>query len=174
MLLKWRGLLVVGIVLIAAGIFAIALPEISTFATGTVFGTGLAIVGAVKMVQSFQLKDWSGFIWQELSGAVEFVGGILIYLSPLKGALAIALLIALVLLVQGILQLGIAARIYNQRGWYWFVIAGFVSVASSAILVIKIPYLRDLDPGVVAGTSLIVAGVAHVMIGLTVRKAPEG
>lgn len=39
-------------------------------------------------VKSLQVKEWSGFVWQELTGAVEGVSGILIFFNPLKGALA--------------------------------------------------------------------------------------
>jgi uncharacterized membrane protein HdeD (DUF308 family) len=168
--LKWRGFLVLGIILALAGTLAVVLPEISTFAAGTIFGIALSIAGAVKMYQSLQVKEWRGFIWQELTGAVELVGGILIYFNPLKGALAITLLIALVFLVQGILQIALAIRVRKQDGWYWFAVSGLVSLTASAALALKLPYTTAYPPGTIAGIALLVAGAAYIAIALTVRR----
>lgn len=168
--LKWGGFLALGIVLALAGALAVLLPEFSTFATGTVFGVVLSIAGVVKMVQSLQVKEWTGFIWQELTGAVELVGGVLIYFSPLKGALAITLLIALVFLVQGILQIALAIRIRKQEGWHWFAISGLVSLLTSAALGFKLPYTLAYEPGQIAGIAILVAGVAYIAIALTIRR----
>ena len=168
---KWGWFLAVGIVLAAGGAAAVALPAVSTFATSVVLGAVLALAGVVKMVQSLQVKEWHGFIWQELTGAVEVVGGVLIFFSPLKGALAITLLIALVLLLEGVLQIALAFRVRNEDGWHWFVISGLVALAASAALALKLPYTRTYEPGIVAGISLLVAGAAHVAIALTLRRA---
>src|SRR4029453_3304693 len=119
---RWGGFLALGVVLTLGGALAVALPAVSTFAASVVLGVVLTLAGVVKMVQSLQVKEWSGFIWQELTGAVEVVGGILIYFNPLKGALAITLLIALVFLVQGILQIALAAVVRKQEGWHWFAV----------------------------------------------------
>jgi uncharacterized membrane protein HdeD (DUF308 family) len=168
---RWGWFLALGIVLTLGGALAVALPAVSTFAASVVLGVVLTLAGVVKMVQSLQVKEWSGFIWQELTGAVEVVGGILIYFSPLKGALAITLLIALVFLVQGILQIALAAVVRKQDGWYWFAVSGLVALAASAALALKLPYTSIYTPGTIAGISLLVAGGAYVAIALTMRRA---
>jgi uncharacterized membrane protein HdeD (DUF308 family) len=169
--LKWKRFLVLGLVLTLAGGLAISLPEIAAFATGAVFGVVLGIAGAVKMLLSLQIKEWSGFIWQELTGAAELVGGILIYFNPLKGALAITVLIALVLLVQSLLQAALAVRIRKQNGWQWFALSSLVSLAASAALVLKLPFTIGHEPGIIAGIALLVAGFAYIAIALTMRSS---
>jgi uncharacterized membrane protein HdeD (DUF308 family) len=171
LLSKWGWFLALGVVLTLGGVIAVALPAISTFAASTVLGLALVLAGVFKIVQSLQVKEWSGFIWQELTGAVEVVGGILIYLNPLKGALAITLLIALVFLVHGILQLALAIRVRGQDGWHWFVVSGLVALIASAVLTLKLPYTSVYTPGTVAGISLLVAGIAYVAIALAMRRA---
>ena len=168
---KWGWFLVLGIVLAAAGALAVALPAVSTFAASVVLGIALAIAGVVKMVQSLQVKDWSGFVWQELTGAVEVVGGILIYFNPLKGALAITLLIALVFLVLGVLQIALAIRVREQQGWLWFVVSGVVALGAAAALALKLPYTSVYTPGTIAGISLLVAGGTYIAIALMMHKA---
>lgn len=171
---KWGWFLALGIVLVLAGALAIALPAVSTFAASVVLGVVLLLAGVVKMVQSVQTREWSGFIWQELTGVVEVVGGILIIFHPLKGALAITLLIALVFLVHGILQIALAVRVRKQQGWHWFAVSGAVALIASAALTLKLPYTRVYTPGTIAGISLLVAGGAYIAIALAMRKAPIG
>ncbi|HWK63519.1 MAG TPA: HdeD family acid-resistance protein [Rhizobiaceae bacterium] len=167
---KWGWFLALGIVLAFAGALAVALPAVSTFATSVVLGVGLALAGIVKMIQSLQVKEWSGFVWQELTGAVELVGGILIYFYPLKGALAITLLIAVVFFAQGILQIVLAIRVREQAGWRWLFVSGLVALAASAALALKLPYTRIYTPGTIAGISLLVAGMAYIAVALTMRR----
>jgi uncharacterized membrane protein HdeD (DUF308 family) len=169
---RWGWFLALGVIMALGGALAVMLPEVSTFATSVVLGIVLALAGVLKMVQSLQVKDWSGFIWQELTGAVEVVGGILIFFSPLKGALAITLLMALIFFVQGVLQIALAAAVRKQDGWRWFAISGLVAVAASVALALKLPHTTSVyEPGVIAGISLLVAGGAYIAIALTVRKA---
>jgi uncharacterized membrane protein HdeD (DUF308 family) len=168
---KWGWFLVLGLVLTACGIAAIALPAVSNYAASVVLGAALVIAGIVKIIQSLQIKEWSGFIWQELTGAVELVGGVLIYFNPLKGALAITLVIALVFFVQGIVQVGLALRVRKQEGWNWLLISGLVGLAASAALTLKLPYTRFFTPGTVAGIALLIAGIAYVAVALTLRRA---
>ncbi|MFB9984058.1 HdeD family acid-resistance protein [Mesorhizobium kowhaii] len=168
---KWGWFLALGMTLVSAGVLAVALPAVSTFAASVVLGIVLALAGAVKMLQSLQVKEWSGFIWQELTGAVELVGGILIYFNPLKGALAITLVIALVFLVQGILQVALAVQVRKQAGWQWFGVSGLVALVASATLALKLPYTSIYTPGTIAGISLLVAGGAYIAIALTMRRA---
>lgn len=168
---KWAWFLALGLVLLLCGAVAVALPAMSTFAASVVFGAALAFAGVFKMIQSFQVKEWSGFVWQELTGAVEFVGGILVYLNPLKGALAITLLIALVLFIEGLMQIALAYKVRKQPGWPWLLLSGLVALAASASLFIKAPWSRTWTPGIVAGVALLIAGVAHVGVAFMVRKA---
>lgn len=168
---RWGWFLALGVALSLGGALAVALPAVSTFAASVVLGAVLVLAGIAKMIQSLQVKEWNGFIWQELTGAVEVVGGVLIYFNPLKGALAITLLIALVLLVQGVLQIALAVVVRKQDGWHWFAISGLVALGASAALGLKLPHTSLFPSGTIAGISLLVAGGAYIAIALTIRRA---
>lgn len=135
------------------------------------FGLVLMAIGVVKIIQSLWIKSWAGFVWQELSGVVELIGGIMIYLNPLKGALAITLLIAIVVFVHGFLQLALSWKIRPAGGWWWFTLSGLIAWSASAALVAKWPLTRDLPSGSIAGIALMIAGVAYIGIALSTRNA---
>jgi uncharacterized membrane protein HdeD (DUF308 family) len=168
---KWGWFVALGVVLILCGTSAIALPAASTFATSVVLGAALAIAGIVKIIQSLQVRGWSGFLWQEMTGAIELVGGVLIYFNPLKGAFALALLIALVFFVQGLGQLALAFKVRPHPGWGWLLASGLIALSATAALTLKLPYTRFYTPGTIAGIALLVAGCAYLAIGFALRSA---
>jgi uncharacterized membrane protein HdeD (DUF308 family) len=76
-----------------------------------------------------------------------------------------------VFFVQGILQIALAVSVRKQEGWHWFAASGLVSVVASAALALKLRYTLAYTPGAIAGIALLVAGVAYVVIALTMRRA---
>lgn len=168
---KWRGFFALGLLLIGGGAACLLLPVFSEFAASTIFGLVLVGIGIVKIIQSLWVKSWAGFVWQELSGAVELVGGVMIYLNPLKGALAITLLIAIVVFVHGFLQIAMSLKIRPAGGWWWFTVSGLIAWMASAALLLKWPLTRDLPSGSIAGIALLIAGVAYLGIALSTRNA---
>ncbi|MBS7699101.1 MULTISPECIES: HdeD family acid-resistance protein [unclassified Chelatococcus] len=167
---KWVWFLCLGLLLVAGGALAIMLPVMSTIAASLVLGLVLACVGIVQIIQSFQVKGWVGFIWHLLIGVIQFIGGVLIYLNPLAGAIAITALIAIVFLVQGVSQLILAFRLRPQAGWGWLLTSGLIALLASAALLLKFPYTSVYTPGTIAGISLLFAGCAYLAIAFTARR----
>ncbi len=168
---KWLWFLVLGLVLVICGAAAIALPALSTIAASVVLGVVLAIGGVVKIIEALQVKEWAGCVWQLLLGAIEIVGGILIYLNPLKGALAVTLLIAVVFLLQGVLQVVLAFRVRPQIGWGWLLFSGIVALCVTVAMGMKLRYTSFYTPGTIAGVALFVGGCGYIAIALSNRRA---
>lgn len=164
-------MIVLGTALIICGAVAIASPAISTMAVTLFLGLILAVGGIVKIVQSFLMKEWGGFAWQLLVGLIELGGGLLVYFNPMKGAIAITIVIALVLMAEGLAQLGLAFRMRAQRGVVWMFLSGIITVAVGAALALRLPYDGIYAPGTLVGISLIFAGWAYIAIVLAARRA---
>jgi uncharacterized membrane protein HdeD (DUF308 family) len=167
---KWGWFLALGITLILCGVFAVTLPSITSVAAGLVLGVTLVVVGLIKIIESFKVREWVGFLWQLMLGVVEVVGGVLIYVSPFKRAAAITLLVAIVFIVQGIAQIGLAFKVRPQPGWRWLFIAGVAALCASIALAMKFPYTRYYTPSTITGISLLLAGCAYVVIAFALRK----
>lgn len=167
---KWSGFLVVGLVLIVCGLIAALMPAFSTRFASLALGGAIAVAGVVKITQALQVKEWTGFVWQMLGGIVEVVGGLLIYLNPLKGAIAITLLIALVFVIQGGAQIALALKIKPQPGWGWLLASGIIALAVSAALALKLPFTSSFEPASIAAIALIFAGCAYLAIAYAARR----
>ncbi|MGO4667755.1 HdeD family acid-resistance protein [Bosea sp. 2YAB26] len=164
-------IIALGIALVICGIIAIASPAISTMAVTLFLGLILAVAGAFKVVQSFMVKEWSGFVWQLLVGMIELLGGILVYFNPMKGAIAITLVIALVLIAEGLAQLGLAIKMRAQSGVGWMFLSSIITIVVGVALAMRLPYGGIYAPGTLVGVSLLFAGWAYIAIALAARKA---
>jgi uncharacterized membrane protein HdeD (DUF308 family) len=167
---RWLSRLALGLLLIACGICAIVLPTVSDLATGAVLGVVLVVIGVAKMIQGLRAGGWEDVNWQILLGAMEIVGGVLIYLNPLKGALAITLMIATMLLVEAVMHVALAFRVRPRKGWAWMLGAGAAAFAASIGITMTARWTQYITPGSLAGAAILVAGWAHVAIALASRR----
>ena len=167
---RWISFLLLGLALVILGGFAIAAPVISTLATSLTVGILLAASGVAQAVQAFWAKGWRGFLWHLATGIVQIVGGVLIYLDPFAGAIAITLLIAATLLAQGVMQSVLAFRVRPHDGWGWLLLSGVVAIVVGVALAVKLPVASLATPGTLVGVALIFSGAAHIAIALAARR----
>jgi uncharacterized membrane protein HdeD (DUF308 family) len=166
----WIGYFALGIILILTGIAAMLMPDHSNFATSTILGAVLVIAGGATVIHAITIRGEHGYYWELLKGAAETAGGILIYLSPIKGAAAMTLAVAIVLLAQGVGQIGCGIKIKPQGGWLILALAGVASLVIGAMLIFKFPFERIEQPGAMAGLALALAGVAYIVMALARRN----
>jgi uncharacterized membrane protein HdeD (DUF308 family) len=168
---KWLWLVLLGAVLILAGIAAILLPAVSEIASSKVLGSVLIVSGILQVMQAAKMLDWQGFIWHLLLGILAAVGGTLIYLNPFAGVIAITILIAIIFAFHGMTQVAFAVRVRRQPGWHWFLVSGCIALVVSLLLILKLPYSHSFTPATIAGVSLMFAGWAYIAMALASRKA---
>ena len=166
----WLWLVLLGGVLMLAGVIAILVPAVSEIAASRVLGSVLIISGLVQIVQATKMLHWTGFIWHLLLGILAAVGGALIYMDPFAGVVALTLVIAVISAVHGVTQIGFAVKVRAQAGWYWFLVSGVIALIAAVLLVMKLPYSHSFTPAIVAGVSLLFAGWAYVAMALAARS----
>src|SRR5690606_1831329 len=91
---NWGWFLAGGIVFILLGLVALVYAFGVTVATVAVFGWLLIISGIVHLVQAFQGRGWSGFLLHLFGGLLEIVAGVIVAMAPVRGALAITVVLA--------------------------------------------------------------------------------
>jgi len=167
---RWPLFVLLGLVMMMAGVLSIVLPARSDIPAGQVLGTVLCLAGIVQIVQATKVINWPGFMWHLLLGLVAAIGGALIYIDSLYGVVAITILIAVIFAILGVSQIAFAVKVRHMAAWYWFVIAGAVSLVVSALLLSKLPYSAVFTPATVASASLLVTGWAYVALALASWK----
>ena len=167
---KWGWFMLLGAVFLIGGVFAIAMPLVSSIAVGIFLAAVLVVAGIFQVWQAFSVQSWTGFIWQLLIGIILLLGGIAIYMSPATGSIALTLVIAAVFIAKGIFQIVLGFRLRPQDGWGWILTAGIIALAAGIMIVSNYPFSGLWVPGTLAGISLIFTGWSYIALGLAAKR----
>jgi uncharacterized membrane protein HdeD (DUF308 family) len=78
----------------------------------------LLIVGGIaQMVHAFYTQKWSEFLLSLLIGAFYLVVGGWLAFIPFAGVISLTLLLAVMFIVDGVLEIGMSKRLRPQEGW---------------------------------------------------------
>jgi len=108
----WWLPLLFGIVSIGAGVIAVMHPALTALVLVLLMGANALVCGIIDIEAAIRLRKVIQHEWLlMLSGVVSVVFGILVFLFPATGALALVWLISLYALVTGVLLLSLAFRL---------------------------------------------------------------
>jgi len=155
-----------GILLIILGVAAIAFPFVTTIAAKIFLGWLFMIGGILQIVHAFSTRAWSEFFLDLLIGVLYVVAGGWLAFFPLTGILTLTLLLALMFIVEGVLEAGIAFRIRPHAGWVWMLLSGIVAIAVGVLLIAQLPSSAAWAIGLLVGINLIMSGFAYLFLPL--------
>ena len=169
----WLLFILVGALLILAGLVAFTVPAVSSIAPNELLGLVLAFVGIVQIVQSGKMQGEALFAWHLALGFLAALGGVILYLDPFPGIVTITALMAMVFALHGLTQIAFGWKVRQLNGWHWFVTSGSISLIVAGLLMMKLPYDHTFTPASVGAVSLLFAGWAYVAVALASRKARD-
>lgn len=86
---RWGWLLLEGVVGILAGIAALALPGLTLLVWVYVIAAWAVVTGVLELIAAFRLDGGHGRWWMVLAGAVSVIFGVLLWVYPAAGAVAL-------------------------------------------------------------------------------------
>jgi uncharacterized membrane protein HdeD (DUF308 family) len=167
----WIGYLVLGCVLVLAGMAAIAFPYLSTVAAKIALGWIFVFSGAAIIFHAFSAGDWRGFFWNLLIGLLHLGVGGYLALLPLTGILTLTVLIAALLIADGILEVGMALHIRPHDGWGWVLVSGLVAIAAGVLIALQLPNSATWTIGLLIGIKMLFAGWSFITLALGAHRA---
>ncbi|WP_129793801.1 HdeD family acid-resistance protein [Sphingosinicella sp. CPCC 101087] len=162
-----------GVILVLCGLFALLVPFASTLALALVLGGAAGVAGLAQIVHAFGAKAWRGFFLSLLLGLLYAGCGVLLWLNPLAGALAIAMVIAVFLIAAGVGEIVLGFKLRPGAGWTWLIASGLVALVGGLWLLMRMPLAGFFAPGIFLGIALLFEGVAFVSIGISGRSPRE-
>ncbi|AWM87711.1 HdeD family acid-resistance protein [Microvirga sp. 17 mud 1-3] len=160
-----RSLYAVGILLIVAGLAALALPLFVGLAVEAVVGWAFVIAGVSQLLYVFRAKGWGGFAWQLLIGAVFLLGGITLLANPVAGLISLTLVIIATFMVSGALKILVGFRLRPMDGWGWFVLLGLLSLAVGLLIWNRLPSSAAWSLGLLVGIDFLSTGLVFLRFG---------
>lgn len=159
-----------GILLIVFGILAVGSPLLAAVAVNALIAWLIVLGGAVHLVLAFHARGAGSLIWRLLVGlAYIFIGGYLL-MHPLLGVASLTLLLALLFLIEGVLDIVLYSRLRPAHGSGWLLLDGLVTLLLSLLIWVHWPSSSAWAIGTLVGVSMIMSGVARVMMSLAVRR----
>ena len=170
---KWGWFLAAGILLIVAGLAAIAFPLVGGIVAKTFLGWLFLIGGVVMIVHAFSAPGWRGFIWELLIGILYLVAGFYLAFLPLAGLLTLTILIAALFIAEGVAEVIMAFQVRPHEGWVWLLLSGVAALAVGVMIGMDLPGSATWALGLLVGINLLFSGWSYVFLALAGRKAHD-
>jgi uncharacterized membrane protein HdeD (DUF308 family) len=162
-----------GILLVVLGIGAIAVPLASSLAVAFWIAWVLLGCGVIELIYAIQTRAEGGILWKILCAAAYLVAGIYLLVNPLNAVAALALMLSIFLVVQGLFEVIMAIQIRPAPNWGWMLFSGALTLLLGGMLWSEWPGNSLWLIGLVVGISLISSGISRIMLSLVVRQAVQ-
>lgn len=154
-------------VFIVLGIISIMTPLLAAEFLDLLIGGLLLITGLAQATVSIRTKrHWTYYA----SSVISITAGSLMLAKPSEGALALAAIIAIFLLLQGFLQIFSAGLYAPFRGWIFMLLSGLISLVLAAFIYVGWPSTALWFLGVVVAINLISFGLSIIMLTSYITK----
>ena len=114
-------------------------------------------------------RGQSHLIWKVLVGLAYIVFGGYLLMHPLLGVASLTLLLASLFLIEAVFDIVLYAKLRPAQGSSWILFDGLVTLVLSILIWAHWPSSSAWAIGTLVGVSMIMSGVARVMMSLAVR-----
>jgi uncharacterized membrane protein HdeD (DUF308 family) len=161
-----------GVLLIIAGIVAVAAPFIAALTLTIFVGWAMIFGGVAQAIYAFTNKEGTGHILFKLLLAVLYVvTGAYILFNPVPGVAALALLLGSVLLVEAVLLAVLAFQVRPRAGWGLWLFDAIVTLVLAIFILANWPGNSFTILAAFIGVSMIFSGLSRLIFAGTVRSA---
>jgi uncharacterized membrane protein HdeD (DUF308 family) len=158
-----------GLVIVVAGIAAIAFPMVSTLAVELTVGWILLVSGGLMFAGAFSINGTGPFFGALVMSLLSIAVGVFMVFNPLAGTVALTLAIGVLFAIQGAFEIAFAFEMRPLRGWEGMLISGIASIVVAVLIAAGWPEISNIVLGVLLGVNFISTGLAYLLLS---RAAP--
>ena len=162
--------IVLSVLMIIAGILAIASPYYAGLAITVVVGWLLLISAVLHLIYAFRGGRATAVIWEILLAIVYALIGFYVLANPRIGLASLTFAIAFYLFVEAILEFALSYQLRNESGAGWILVDGIITMILAFLIWANWPNSSVWAVGVIVGVSMLFSGITRVMITSTVRR----
>jgi uncharacterized membrane protein HdeD (DUF308 family) len=162
-----------GVLLIVFGMMAVGSPFLAAVAVNVVVAWLIVLAGVVHLMLAFRAHGAGSVIWKALVGIAYLCFGGYLLLRPVAGVASLTLLLAWLFLIEGVLNIVLYVKMRSVHGSSWVLIDGIITLLLGAMIYMQWPSSSLWAIGTLVGISMIISGLARVMMSLGVRRAAE-
>lgn len=163
-------LIVAAILFIVLGAFAIVEPAVAGLGVALLVGWLLIFGGVSHLISAFEGGGARRVLFQILAGVVFLLGGYYLLSHPLLALGTLTLLLAAVILVEGVCELVTYFRLRDEQASGWMLANGIVALVLGGMIWLQWPSSSVWAIGTLVGVNLLFTGITRLMVGLTGRR----
>lgn len=160
-----------GVLLIVFGMFAVGAPFIAAVAVSLAVAWLIVLAGVVHLMLAFHAHRAGRLVWKLLVGVAYIAFGVYLVLHPVLAVASLTLVLAVLFLIEGILDVILFFNMRSMQGAIWVLVDGIITLLLGLMIYLQWPSSSGWAIGVLVGVSMIISGVTRVMLSLAVRKA---
>jgi uncharacterized membrane protein HdeD (DUF308 family) len=153
----WYLPLILGILFIIVGVWAIVTPVSTYLSLAILFSVTFFVAGFLEIIYSISYrKQLDGWGWSLASGILSLIIGVLLIIYPQVSIITLPLFVGFVVLFHSSMAIAwsIELKKYKISNWGWLLFAGILGVIFSFILLMN-PLIAGLTVAVFTGISFI-------------------
>jgi uncharacterized membrane protein HdeD (DUF308 family) len=160
-----------GVLLILCGMLAIALPFYAALAVEILVGWLLIFAGVLHVIIAFHTHTAGSVIWRLLIGlAYGFVGAYILW-RPIVGVTALTLVVAVLFLLEAVLEIILFFQLRPMHGAGWVLFDGIITLLLGLLIYLHWPSSTLWAIGILVGVSMIFSGVTRIALSSAARAA---
>jgi len=163
------------VLMIAAGILAIASPLLAGIGIDLVVAWLLVFSGCVHLVFAWytnmrSVESAGGLLWELLLGILYILIGAYLLMHPLASLASLTIALALYLSFEAILDFILSFMLRPLPGTGWLILDGAVTLILSVMIWGSWPSSARWIIGVLVGVSMLFSGASRLMLSLAARR----
>ena len=165
---KWWVVALLGATSIAAGVLALAYPDITLLVLGLIVGINLVFIGVIWIgLATTEVNTEGGRILRFIVGFLAILAGLICLVRPGAGVLTLLIALSFWFIITGVADLARALDEGEHR--VIAAILGVIGVAAGVIIVAN-PDIGLTTLALLAGIGFIVRGTVELMAGFYMRS----
>lgn len=155
-------------VLFVCGVLAIVLPIAFSISMTVVLGCLVIVAAGAHVVFGFNFEPthWG---WHALIAGLYLIAAILLLANPLLGVVLLALLVGVVLIVEGIIEIFLFFILRQYRHAFWMMIDGLVTLTLGIMICSQWPPENPEIVQYLVGIGFICSAVSRLLLGFGIR-----
>lgn len=151
-----------GILLLLAGVAAIALPAVTALAVNIVIAFALILGGVGRLLT---LKRYGmDRQWKLPAALLLLITGILMLVFPASSISVLVLILAAFLILEGVLGIGLATSFWGMPYASWQLVSGILSLLVGFVILLIFPEAGMFYLALIVGISLMLSGLSLLML----------
>jgi len=167
-----RGFLIgYGILMTLLGTIAILLPGVTTIAVEIIIGFVILFAGIAQTVTAFMERHEDGFWWNLLGGVIGFIGGILLLVYPIEGAITLTAIVSILIFAGGVFNIVFALQQRGRPNWGWLMLNGILGIVLANLIWWGFPTASLWFIGLLVGINILFSGISALAFAWRLEQA---